>query len=103
MQERFLSHHPETSPEPEKRRSPRIQIDSPAQLKVINSSTSSAASIRARVLGASLGGLQLQIDFILPRTPVQIQVFNRFVSGEVQYCVSKGHSYCVGVRLNEEL
>src|SRR5580704_12919285 len=51
MQERSLSNQSETWPGPEKRRSSRIQIDSPAQLKVINSSFS-APSIGARVLGA---------------------------------------------------
>jgi hypothetical protein len=64
-----------------------VQIDSPARVRVINSS-GSAPSIAARALSASLRGLQLQIEFILPKAPVQIQVFNRFVSGEVQYCVS---------------
>jgi hypothetical protein len=102
MQERSLSNQSETWPGPEKRRSSRIQIDSPAQLKVINSSFS-APSIGARVLSASLRGLQLQIGFILPKTRVQIHVFNRFVSGEVQYCVSAGHGYRVGIRLHQEL
>ncbi|HLX42123.1 MAG TPA: hypothetical protein VKR43_01760 [Bryobacteraceae bacterium] len=72
-------------------------------MKVINSSTGSAPSIGARVLGASLRGLQLQIGFILPKTAVQIQVFNRFVSGEVQYCAAADHGYRVGILLHEEL
>ena len=102
MQERSLSNQLETWPGPEKRRSPRIQTDSPARLKVDNLSVS-APSIGARVLSASLYGLQLQIGFILPKTPVQIQVFNRLVSGNVQYCVSAGQGFRVGVLLREEL
>jgi hypothetical protein len=102
MQKQSLSRQRETWPVQEKRRSPRFQMDSPARVKVINSSTGSAPSIGARVLSASLRGLQLQIGFILPKTPVQIQVFNRFVSGEVQYCVAADHGYRVGIRLHEE-
>jgi hypothetical protein len=103
MQERSLSNQSETWRGPEKRRSPRTQTDSPARLKVINSSTSSARSISARVRSASLHGLQLQIGFILPKTPVQIHVFNRLVSGEVQYCVFAGQDIRVSVFLNEGL
>jgi hypothetical protein len=102
MQERSLSNQREIWPGPEKRRSSRIQTDSPARLTVDNLS-GAAPSIGARVLSASLQGLQLQISFILPKTPIQIQVFNRLVSGEVQYCVSAGQGFLVGVLLHEEL
>jgi|SRR5579862_3263407 len=88
---------------PEKRSAVRVQIDSPARLKVINSSNCSAASIGGRVLSVSLRGLQLEIGFILPKTPVQIQVFNRFISGEVQYCISAGQDFRVGVLLHKEM
>src|SRR5579871_2556364 len=102
MQERSLSHQRKTRPVLEKRRSPRVQIDSPARVKVINSS-GLAQSMGGRAISASLHGLQIQIDFILPKTPVEVQVFNRSVSGEVQYCVSADHGYRIGIRLNEEL
>jgi len=69
---------------------------------VINSS-GLAPSMGGRAISASLHGLQIQIDFILPKTPVEVQVFNRSLSGEVQYCVSADHGYRIGIRLNEEL
>lgn len=106
MQERCLVDPLFADPEwsgSEKRYSPRVQVDSPVRLNVASSSLSSTPSICVRVLSASLYGLQLKVAFIVANAPVQIQVFNRLVSGEVRYCVSAGPDFRVGVRLHEGL
>lgn len=85
----------------ERRCSPRVQIDSLAQMKVVDSAVPLAPSLGTRVLGASRHGLQLHVGFIFPRGPVEVTVFNRVVSGDVRYCVSDGQDFRVGIRLNE--
>jgi hypothetical protein len=103
MQERWRTdRHPdsETWAGVEKRRSRRLEVDSLARVKIMPSSFPSAPSLGARVLSVSVHGLQFEVGFILPNTPVEVQVFNRVVSGDVRYCVSVGQDFRVGVRLH---
>ena len=87
----------------EKRRSRRVQVDSPARLRVDISPLMPALSVDARVLSASLDGLQLQVNFIFPRTAIQVDLFNRVVAGKVRYCVADGDGFRIGVCLKDAL
>ncbi|MFZ3343057.1 MAG: hypothetical protein WA213_19405 [Terriglobales bacterium] len=84
----------------DRRKEPRRQASGRALVKILDSRTPTAPAIQARVLSASTAGLQLQVGFIFPRRPVQIQLPDRVVSGQVRYCVASGDDFCIGIRLH---
>ena len=74
-------------------------VHSPIRIRVTDPSVSNAPYMNARFLGVSATGLMLGVDFILPRTLVEICMQGRSSFGQVQYCMSAAGGFHVGILL----
>jgi hypothetical protein len=83
----------------ERRCEPRVEAESGARMKVLDPLMPTAQFIDARLVSVSAKGLQLRVGFIIPNEPVQIQLDDRTVLGDVRYCISAGDDFRVGIRV----
>jgi PilZ domain-containing protein len=102
----------QTSPEPsnravppstanrgeEHRRDPRIPVDDPGSMRVVNPESVYRSAVR--VLDVSKRGMKLWVpEFVSPGTAVQVRVKDLRVLGEVCFCVAAGAGFKAGISI----
>jgi hypothetical protein len=85
---------------PENRRSPRVEADDPAVLRVLKPERS--PRIKMRIVEASKGGLKLRLPRqLMTGTIVQVYVRELFILGEVRYSIPVGAFFHAGVKIQD--
>jgi hypothetical protein len=88
-------------PDPDQRRTPRIQIAYPAQVTVVGST---GRILHGVIQNISEGGTQLRLDEPLPpSTLVRIEYEDNLLLGEVVYCQDEESGWLAGVRIEHGL
>ncbi len=83
----------------ELRSEPRVPVDFPARLKLLDPVTSVGPPHDVRVVEISRGGLKVRTPrFLIPKTLVQIRFNGRPVLGEVRYCNRNESEYHAGIK-----
>ena len=84
---------------PERRSEPRVRVNFPGHLKILDPMTSVGPPHDVQVIEISRKGLKIQTPrFVIPKTLVQIRFNNQVLLGEVRYCVKADSGYYAGLR-----
>ncbi len=87
----------------EHRREPRVPVNFPGRLKLLDPVTSVGPPHDAQVVEISRGGLKIRTPrFLIPKTLVQIRFNGKAVLGEVRYCTKADSGYFAGLKLTED-
>jgi len=85
---------------PERRSEPRVRVNFPGRLKLLDPITSVGPPHDVAVVEISRNGLKARTPrFLVPKTQVQIRFNNRGTLGEVRYCIRTEAGYHAGVKL----
>jgi hypothetical protein len=89
---------------PDRRRHPRVLMDAPARVKLLNPLETMGPSKPARVIEISRSGMKVHAkgDFMIGAV-IQIIVKETFYLGTVRHTRQTDDGFDVGVRLNEAL
>ena len=91
---------PPLYPGREKRKSPRVAVDDPALLTVLEPANPLRVSVR--VVDASKEGMKLLVpSSLLTGSTVQVHVRDLFVLAEVRYCRPVGKFFYAGVLIKD--
>jgi hypothetical protein len=84
---------------PERRSEPRVVVDFPGRLKLLDPVTSVGPPHDVRVIEISRGGLKIRTPrFLIPKTLVQIRFNGMAMLGEVRYCNKREPEYHAGLK-----
>jgi hypothetical protein len=84
---------------PERRSEPRVPVNFPARLKLLDPVTSVGPPHDVVVLEISHNGLRIRTPrFLIPKTLVQVRFNGKQVLGEVRYCIKTEEGYEAGLR-----
>ena len=84
---------------PEKRGEPRVKVDFPGRLKLLDPVTSVGPPHDVKVLEISRGGLKIQTPrYLIPKTLVQIGFNGKNLLGQVRYCTRFEGVYRAGLK-----
>jgi len=87
----------------DKRVEPRIPVNFPGRLKLLDPLTSIGPPHDVVVLELSRSGLKVRtLRFLIPRTLVQLRFNNKTVLAEVRYCEKKESSYEAGFEIKKD-
>jgi anti-sigma factor RsiW len=87
----------------ERRSDPRVPVDYPARLKLLDPVTSVGPPHEARVVEISRNGLRIRTTrFLIPKSLVQIRFNGKAMLAEVRYCIKAGPEYHAGLCLTED-
>ena len=89
---------------PDRRKHPRVLIDVPARVKLLDPLETMGPSRPARVIEISRSGMKVRVkrDFMIGAV-IQIIVKETFYLGTVRYTRQTDEGFDVGVRLNEAI
>lgn len=83
----------------ERRTEPRVPVDFPARLKLLDPVTSVGPPHDVQVVEISRNGLKIRTPrFLIPKTLVQIRFNGKVVLGEVRYCIRTNSDYHAGLK-----
>ncbi|MGA3188786.1 MAG: PilZ domain-containing protein [Bryobacteraceae bacterium] len=83
----------------EGRAEPRVAVDFPARLKLLDPVTSVGPPHDVRVIEISRTGLKVHTSrLLLPKTLVQVRFNGKAVLGEVRYCMKVESEYHAGIK-----
>ena len=87
----------------EHRSEPRVPVDYPGRLKLLDPVTSVGPPHDVQVIEISRGGLKIRTSrFLIPKTLVQIRFNGTAVLGEVRYCAKLRTEYLAGLKLTAD-
>jgi hypothetical protein len=88
----------------ERRREPRVPVDTPARIKCLSPLMSTGPSLRATIVELSRSGMKLRMNrhFELGEL-VQVIVPEMFYLGTIRYCHRAGAQFEAGIRLTEKI
>jgi putative zinc finger protein/PilZ domain-containing protein len=85
---------------PEHRGEPRVPVNFPARLKLLDPVTSVGPPHEVEVIEMSRGGLKIRTPrYLILKTLVQIRFNGKSALGEVRYCVKNDPGYDAGIKL----
>jgi hypothetical protein len=88
---------------PERRREPRVPVNYPGRLKLLDPVTSVGPPHDVEVIEISRSGLKIRSPrFLITKTLVQIHFNGKTVLGEVRECVRTDPGYYAGIKLVED-
>jgi len=84
---------------PERRGEPRVKVNFPGRLKLLDPLTSVGPPHDVLVVEISRSGLKIRTPrYLIPKTLVQIRFNEKVLLGEVRYCVKKEAEYYAGIQ-----
>jgi hypothetical protein len=84
---------------PERRGEPRVRVNFPGRLKLLDPVTSVGPPHDVQVVEISRNGLRIRTPrYLVTRTLVQIRFNNNRVLGEIRYCIKAESEYYAGIR-----
>ena len=84
---------------PERRGEPRVPVNFPARLKLLNPVTSVGPPHRVEIIEISRSGFKLSTPrHLIPKTLVQVHFNGKVMLGEVRYCIKADSGYYAGVK-----
>jgi hypothetical protein len=87
----------------ESRREPRVPVDFPGRLKLLDPVTSVGPPHGVQVIEISRNGLKIRTPrFLLTKALVQIHFNGKAVLGEIRYCVKSESEYQAGIKLVQD-
>jgi hypothetical protein len=88
---------------PEGRREPRVSVNFPGRLKLLDPVTSVGPPHDVQVIEISRGGMKIRTPrYLITKTLVQILMKDIAVLGEVRYCLRAESEYLAGIKLTED-
>lgn len=87
----------------ERRTEPRVGVNYPGRLKLLDPVTSVGPPHDIEVIEISRGGLKIRTPgYLIPKTLVQIRFNGKAMLGEVRYCIRAESRYHAGIQLTED-
>lgn len=87
----------------ERRSEPRVPVNFPERLKLVDPVTSVGPPHHVQVVEISRSGMKVRTPrYLIPKTLIQVHFNGKSTLGEVRYCVKAEPEYYAGIRLVKE-